>query len=213
LTLEFCVCYNLDVLFFKGYKMYKVIRARPEHAHQILHYKTITCFWDEFIEGNKLGKNYKEKLLELVINPRILHTHVVVNKSNENKIFGCITAMTNEQLSAMPDYTRYLHPKALDVFGPWLNYNLADSVIIEFIALDKNIHYSQELYQVAEDLATRKKNGRISKFCWSFINDSLLMAIKKGFMVTDCIYLKPPVELSLLYLQKQPEFGTLSNYC
>lgn len=192
--------------------MYKIIRAKPEHAKQILHYKTTTCYWKEFIEGNKLGRDYEDMMFELVVNPRIPHTHVLVKEGDESKILGCIIAMTSDNLNTMPDYTPYLHSKVMDVFGPWLNYTVADSVVIELIALDKTVRQGLELYQIAEDLAIREKNGCMSEFCWSFVNDSLSLAIKKGFMVTDVIHFKDPVKMPLLYLQKRPEFTALDNY-
>jgi hypothetical protein len=151
-------------------------------------------------------------MFELVVNPRIPHTHVLINTNDESKIYGCIIAMTTEELGTMPDYTPYLHPKVLDIFGPWLSYNLANSVVIELIALDKTVRQGLELYKAAEDLAIREKNGCMSEFCWSFVNDSLSLAIKKGFMVTDCIHLKDPVKMPLLYLQKRPEFTAQNNY-
>lgn len=192
--------------------MYKIIKAKPEHAKQILHYKTTTCYWKEFIEGNSLGRDYEDMMFELVVNPRIPHTHVVVDDKDESKIFGCIIAMTSDDLVTMPDYTPYLHPKVLDLFGPWLNYQISDSVVIELIAMDKTLRQGLELYSVAEKLADEKKNGCLSEFCWSFVNDSLSLAIKKGFMVTDVIHFKKPVQMPLLYLQKRPEFTALNNY-
>lgn len=192
--------------------MYKIIKAKPEHAHQILHYKTTTCYWKEFIEGNKLGRDYEDMMFELVVNPRIPHTHVLVDSQDESKIFGCVIAMTNEDLNTMPDYTPYLHPKVLDVFGPWLNYPIADSVVIELIALDKTVRQGIQLYEIVEELALKEKNGCISEFCWSCVNDSLSLAVKKGFMVTDVIHFKDPVNIPLLYLQKRPELTMLNNY-
>ena len=84
--------------------------------------------------------------------------------------------------------------------------------MIELIAHDKTIRQGLELYQIAENLAIREKNGCMSEFCWSFVNDSLSLAIKKGFMVTDCIYFKDPIKMPLLYLQKRPELTAMDNY-
>lgn len=205
--------FEITIFWEERYKiMYKIIKAKPEHRKQILHYKTITCYWKEFIEGNSLGRDYEDMMFELVVNPRIPHTQVIVKNDDEDKIYGCAIAMTTDDLANMPDYTPYLHPKVLDVFGPWLNYQVSDSVVVELIAMDKTVRQGLELYKEIEKLAIEKKNGCMSEFCWSFVNDSLSLAIKKGFMVRDCIYFKDPVTMPLLYLEKRPELTEMNNY-
>lgn len=195
--------------------MYKLIPAKPIHAKQIIPYLTTTCYWKEFIEGNDLKLPYEEFMLNWVVNARLPLTTVLVKEDNEDIIYGCITTATTAQFGTMPDYTPHVHPRVMEVFGPWFQYPVSDGVVIELIAVAKELRgqgYGAKLYQVAEDLAKKEGKTCLSAFVWSCFPDSLITFTRRGFMVTGCINLPEPVKMPLLYLEKKPEYLALKDY-
>lgn len=195
--------------------MYKLIPAKDIHAKQIIAYLSITCYWKEFVEGNTLNQSYEEFMLQWVVLPRINLTTVLVKEDNEEQIYGCITTATTEMLSTMPDYTPYLHPRVMEVFGAWFEFPVVNGVVVELIAVAKEIRgqgYGSKLYTVAEELAKKEGKNCISGFIWACFPDSLINAIKKGRVVTACINFPDPVKIPLLYLQKSPDYIKFNNY-
>jgi GNAT superfamily N-acetyltransferase len=188
--------------------MFRLMPAQPSHAQQIIHYLTITCYWKEFAEGNLLGLTYEEFMLQWVVNPRLPITTVLVKGDDENKIYGCVIAATTERLASMPDYTPHMHPNALKIFQPWLSFPLKDSVVLELFAVDPELRgqgYGAKLYQVVADLASREQKDVLCAFVWSFFPDSLVTLTRRGFMVMNAIEFASPVNLPLLYLEKNPD--------
>ncbi|MES2205045.1 MAG: GNAT family N-acetyltransferase [Pseudomonadota bacterium] len=195
--------------------MYKLIKAQPVHASQIIPYLTITCYWKEFSEGNNLNQSYEDFMLEWVINDRLPYTTVLVKEENENIVCGCIIVATTEQFGTMPDYTPHVHPRVMEVFAPWFGFPVKDGVLVELIALDKDLRgqgYGSKLYEVAEALAVKEKKNCLSAFVWSCFPDSLITFTRKGFMVTDCIQFPAPVAMPLLYMQKDAKHFQLKDY-
>lgn len=195
--------------------MYKLINATHNHATQILHYLTITCYWKEFVEGNLLNKSYEDFMLEWVVNPRIPLTKVLVDASNKNKIYGCLIAATLEELGTMPDYTPYLHPKVMETFGAWFSYPITDSIVLELYAVDNAIKgkgYGSMLLNATENLAHEKNKESISCFIWNCFYDSITSATNKNFTVLDCIKFPKPINLQLLYLEKNTKHSKFEDY-
>jgi GNAT superfamily N-acetyltransferase len=195
--------------------MYKLIKAKPVHARQIIPYLTITCYWKEFIEGNNLNQNYEDFMLQWILNDRLPLTTVLIKEGDENTIYGCIIAATTEQLGAMPDYTPHLHPRVMETFASWFQFSVSDSVVIELFAVAKELRgkgYGAKLYHVAEELAKKEKKECISAFVWSCFPDSLITFTRRGFMVTDCIHFPDPVGIPLLYLQKNAQTLDAKDY-
>jgi len=195
--------------------VYKLIKAKPIHAKQIIPYLTITCYWKEFAEGNNLNQSYEEFMLQWIVNPRISLATVLVKEGDEDKIYGCIITGTTEQFAKMPDYTPHLHPRVMEVFGPWFEFSVSEGVIVELLAVDKEIRgqgYGSKLYQVAEDLARKENKDCISGFIWACFPDSLINATRKGRMVTGCIKFSDPIKVPLLYLEKKPEYTKMKDY-
>lgn len=195
--------------------MYKLIKAKPEHAEQILPYLSITCYWKEFAEGNLLGQEYEAFMLEWVIQPRLPFTTVLVKGDEEDKIYGCIiTAMTRD-LALMPDYSPHLHPRVLEVFKPYFEFPTRDGVVVELYAINKDLQgkgYGAALFRVAEELATAEHAHCISGFIWSFFPNSLVTAIRNGCRVAGCITFPELTELPLLYVQKTTDFIAMTDY-
>lgn len=195
--------------------MYKLIKAKPEHAKQIIPYLTITCYWKEFVEGNSLNKPYEDFMLEWIVNPRIPYITVLVEEGKEDTVRGCITTATTEQFATMPDYTPYLHPKVMETFAPWFEFQTSDGVVVELLAVDKDLRgkgYGSKLYNVAEELAVKEGKDCISGFIWACFPSSIINATKKGRIVTGCIKFADPVKIPLLYLEKKPEYTKLKDY-
>ena len=195
--------------------MYKLIKAKAIHAKQIIPYLTITCYWKEFVEGNDLNQDYESFMLQWVVNPRLPYTTVLVKEGDDDIIYGCVIAATLEQLGTMPDYTPHMHPKAYELFKPWLQCSVADSVVVELFAVAKELRgkgYGAQLYQVAEDLAKKEGKDTLTGFVWACFPDSLITCTRRGFMVTKLIEFSAPVKMPLLYLEKKPEFAALKDY-
>lgn len=195
--------------------MYKLIKAKPIHAEQIIPYLSITCYWKEFVEGNKLNQGYEEFMLEWVVKPRIPFATVLVKEGEEDKIYGCIITATTDDFATMPDYTPHLHPQVMKIFAPWFNFSVSDSVVVELLAVSKELRgqgYGSKLYKIAENLAEEKKKDCISGFIWACFPDSIINAIKKGRMITHCITFSDPVKIPLLYAEKKPEYTALKDY-
>lgn len=195
--------------------MYKLIKAQPIHAQQIIPYLTITCYWKEFVEGNKLNQSYEDFMLQWVVNDRLPFTTVLVKEGDENTIYGCIIAATTEQLSTMPDYTPHVHPRVMEVFTPWFQFPVSDGVVVELIAVAQELRgksYGTKLYQVAEDLAKKEGKQCISAFVWACFPDSLITFTRRGFIATDCIHFPNPVSIPLLYMQKNPQYLASKDY-
>jgi len=195
--------------------LYKLIKAKSTHAKQIIPYLTITCYWKEFVEGNLLHQTYEEFMLQWIVNPRIPFATVLVKEGDESKIHGCIVTATSAQLGAMPDYTPHLHPRVMDIFSPWFQFPVSDGVVIEMIAVEKELRgqgYGSKLYQVAEDLAKKEGKDCISGFIWACFPHSLINAIRKGRIVTDCIHFQDPIKVPLLYVQKKSEYTAMKDY-
>lgn len=195
--------------------MYKLIKAKPSHAKQIIPYLTITCYWKEFVEGNKLNQSYEDFMLEWIINPRIPFITVLVDENNEDKVRGCITTATTEQFAAMPDYTPHLHSKVMETFAPWFEFPVSDGVIVELLAVDKDLRgqgFGSKLYQVAENLAKSESKSCISGFIWACFPNSIINATKRGRIVTGCIKFPDPIKIPLLYLEKKPEYTEIKDY-
>lgn len=147
--------------------MYKLTKAKQIHAKQIIPYLTITCYWKEFFEGNNLKQSYEEFMLNWVVNARLPFTTVLVKEGDEDKIYGCIIAATTESLGGMPDYTPHVHSRVMEVFGPWFQFPVSDSVVIELIGVSKELRgqgYGAKLYEVAENLAKKERKQRLY-FC------------------------------------------------
>ena len=195
--------------------MYKLIKAKPSHAKQIVPYLDITCYWKEFTEGNSLKQSHEDFMLEWIVMPRIPLATVLVKEGDEDTIFGCIITGTTDDFSEMPDYTPYIHPRVLEVFAPWFQFSVSDGVIVELLAVAKELRgqgYGSKLYHVAEELAKKDHRDCISGFFWSCFPDSLINAIKKGRMVTACIKFSDPVKIPLLYLEKKPDYIAMKDY-
>lgn len=195
--------------------MYKLIKAKPVHAEQIIPYLTITCYWKEFAEGNSLNQTYEQFMLQWVVNPRLPFTTVLVKEGDEDTIYGCVITATTDQLATMPDYTPYVHPRVLEVFGPWFQFPVESGVVVELLAVAKEIRgqgYGSKLYNVVEELAKQQKIDCISGFIWACFPDSLINATRKGRMVTGCIKFSDPVKIPLLYLVKKPEYLAMKDY-
>ena len=196
--------------------MYKLIKAKPIHAKQILPYLTMTCYWKEFAEGNNLSQSYEDFMLQWIINPRIPLTTVLVKEGeDESKIYGAVITGTTEQFGAMPDYSPHLHPRVLEVFGPWFQFPVVDSVVVELIFVAKELRgqgYGSKLYKIAEDLAKSAGKDAISGFIWASFPNSLINAIRKGRMITGAIHFPEITKMPLLYLVKSPEYTELTDY-
>lgn len=195
--------------------MYKLIKAKPIHAKQIIPYLTITCYWKEFAEGNNLNQSYEEFMLQWVVNPRIPLTTVLVKEGNDDKIYGCIITATTEKFATMPDYTPHVHPRVLEVFAPWFQCPVTDGVVVELFAVAKSLRgqgYGAKLFKVAEKLAKKEQKDCMSAFVWACFPDSLITFTRRGFMVTKCIEFAEPVNVPLLYLEKTPEHVKLKDY-
>jgi GNAT superfamily N-acetyltransferase len=195
--------------------MYKLIKATTKHAKQIVPYLTITCYWKEFVEGNKLNQSYEEFMLEWIVNPRLPFITVLVKEGEEDTVLGCVTTATTEDFAKMPDYTPHLHPRVMEIFKPWFEFSVSDSVVVELIAVKKELRgqgFGSKLYKVAEDLAKEKGKNCISGFIWACFPDSLINATKKGRMVTNCIHFAEPINIPLLYVEKKSEYAKLKDY-
>lgn len=118
------------------------------------------------------------------VKPRLPFIDVLVEDNDDQKIFGCVIVATTDDLSKMPDYTPHLHTRVMDVFNPWFQFPVAEGVVLELFALDKEIRgqgYGNLLYEVAEKLAQEKKMETISCFVWSGFQDSLITLPKRGY--------------------------------
>ena len=196
--------------------MYKIIKAKPEHAKQIIPHLTTTCYWKEFFEGNLLNKSYEDFMLEWIVNPRILYTYVLVEEGKEDKVRGCIITGTTDEFATMPDYTPHLHAKAKEVFAPWLEFQVKPGVLVELFAVDEDLRgkgYGSKLYKIAQDLAANEGKNRISGFIWACFPNSIINATRKGRMVTGILkFPHPCMELPLLYLESTPEYAKFTDY-
>ncbi len=196
--------------------MYKLIKAKPIHAKQILPYLTTTCYWKEFADGNNLNQSYEEFMLQWIINPRLPITTVLVKEGDEDTVRGCIITGTIEQFGQMPDYTPHLHPRVMEIFAEWFQFPVSsDSVIVELFFVAKELRgqgYGSKLYKIAEDLAQATGKDCIAGFIWSFFPDSLINATRRGRMVKACIHFPKLIDLPLLYVEKKPEYTALKDY-
>lgn len=195
--------------------MYKIIQAQPSHIEQIIPYLSITCYWKEFVEGNRLNQSYEDFMSEWVVTPRLPFTKVLTQESNDQKIFGCVIAATTEELGQMPDYTPHLHPRVMEVFGKWFQFPVSDSVVFELFALEKELRkkgYGTKLYNIVETLAIEKGKNCISSFVWACFPDSLITFTRKGFITMDFIKFDSPIKSGLLYLEKKPDYGQIKDY-
>lgn len=193
----------------------KLVKAQEKHTTQIIPYLSMTCYWKEFIEGNTLNQSYEKFMLEWIVKPRLPFIDVLVEDNDDQKIFGCVIVATTDDLSKMPDYTPYLHPRVMDVFNPWFQFPVSEGIVLELFALDKEIRghgYGNQLYEVAEKLAQEKKMETISCFVWSGFQDSLITLCKKGLLIMDCVKFIDPVKMPLLYLEKKPEYIKMKDY-
>ena len=195
--------------------MYKFIKAKPEHAKQLIPYLTKTCYWKEFIDGNTWCKDQDEFAIEWIINPRLPYTTILVKEGDEHHVYGCMIALTSEQLAALPDFSSYIAPRALEVFSPWLGFPVADSLVLELVFVAPELQgqgYGSKFGQLVEDLAKKENKECISAFIWSFFPDSLITATRKGAAVKACIYFEELIELPLLYIEKRALYAKLKDY-
>ncbi len=196
---------------------YKIISARPEHALKLLPHFTKTCYWKEFSEGNKLNQSYTDFMLEWIIKPRIPHTFVLVKEQDESEVYGSIITATSEQLAKLPDYTPHLNPRVMDVFMPWFQYPLKDSVLVELIYVNQELRglgYGSKLYELAEKLAEENNKDRIAAFVWACFPNSLITFTRKSFTILGSINFNDQaiIPVPLLYLEKTPEYSQLKDY-
>ena len=195
--------------------MYKIIDAKEFHADKILKYLTDTCYWKEFVEGNSQNKSYRDFMLEWVVLPRLPITKVLVKNGDEDNPRGCLIAATLERLAEMPDYTPYVHPRVMEVFGSWFSYPISDSMVIELYAVDDELRgkgFGSQFLSIADKLARENNKQCLSCFVWTCFPDSIIVTTKKGFMIKECIKFSNPIEFGLLYMEKTPKSLESKDY-
>lgn len=195
--------------------MYKLIDATTEHAQQIIHYLSKTCYWKEFIEGNTLNLPYEEFMLEWIVLPRIKLTKVLISPDDPGKIHGCLIAATSDEFGNMPDYTPYLDPNVMEVFKTWFTYPVSDSIILELYAVDKELKgkgFGTLMLNTVDEIAAYHNKETISCFVWTCFHDSIIATTKKGFTIVDCLKFPEPINIGLLYMEKSSDLICKKDY-